>query len=84
MALAAAGETEALPVHLEDVNVVGQPVEQGSSEPLGSEHRCPFIEWQIAGNQRAASLVALAENLEQQFAANGGELPPTPTPKLTT
>jgi hypothetical protein len=34
--------------------VVGQAVEQGASQALGPEHRCPFIEGQIAGDQRAA------------------------------
>ena len=54
VALAATGEAEALAIHLEDVDVVGQPVEQGAGEAFGSEHRCPFIEGQIAGDQRAA------------------------------
>ena len=69
----AAGKPIAVPVHLEDMNMVGQPVEQSAGETLGTEHRCPFVERQVAGDERAAALVALAEHLEQQFAANGGE-----------
>ena len=69
----AAGKPIAVAVHLEDMHMMGQSVEQGAGEPFGSEHRCPFIERQIAGNQRAAAFVALAEHLEQQFAADGGE-----------
>ena len=37
----------AVPVEFEDVDVVGQPVEQGSREALGLEHRWPFVEGQI-------------------------------------
>ena len=32
-----------------------------------AEHGRPLVEWQIAGDQRAAALVALAEDLEQQL-----------------
>ena len=48
----ATGKPTAVAVHLEDMHMVGQPVEQCAGEPFGSEHRCPFIERQIAGNQR--------------------------------
>ena len=53
--------------------MVGQPVEQRAGKAFGAEHRRPFIERQIAGDQRAAAFVALAEHLEQQLAADGGE-----------
>ena len=74
MALAATGEAEALAIHLEDVDVVGQPVEQGVGEAFGSEYRCPFIEWQIAGDQGAATFVTLAEHFEQQLGAHSCEV----------
>ena len=38
------GETVAVAVHLEDVDVVGEPVEQGSGQALGAEHGCPLVE----------------------------------------
>ena len=41
---------------------MGQPVEQGAGEAFGPEHRCPFIEGQIAGDERAAAFVALTIN----------------------
>ena len=44
-----------------------EAVEERAGEPLGAEHGRPLIERQIARDQRAASLVALAEDLEQQF-----------------
>jgi len=37
-------EPVAVPVHFKDVNVVGQPVEQRSGEPLGREHAGPLVE----------------------------------------
>ena len=36
-------------------------------EPFRTEYGSPFIEWQVAGDQHAASLVALAEDLKQQL-----------------
>ena len=63
-------EPEAVAVELEDVNVVGEAVEQRSGQALGGEHAGPFIEGQIAGNDDRAALVALAEDLEQQLGAD--------------
>ena len=60
-------EPEAVTVHLEDMDVMGEAVEERAGEPLGTEYARPLVEWQIAGDQRAAALVALAEDLEQQF-----------------
>ena len=34
-------EPVAVAIHLENVDVVGEPVEQGAGEPLGAEDRCP-------------------------------------------
>ena len=42
-----------------------EAVEERASEPFGAEHGCPLVERQIARDQRAATLVALAEDLEQ-------------------
>ena len=60
-------EPEAVAVHLEDMDMVGEAVEECAGQPLRAEHARPLVEWQIAGDQRTAALVALAENLEQQF-----------------
>ncbi|EJU10095.1 hypothetical protein LH128_25678, partial [Sphingomonas sp. LH128] len=38
LVLAAAGEAEAFAIHLENVDVVGQPVEQGPGEAFGAKH----------------------------------------------
>jgi len=62
-------EPIAVAVHFEDADVVGQSVEQRTGQPLGPEHAGPFVEWQIAGDDGGAALVALAEDLKQQLGA---------------
>ena len=62
-------EPVALAIHLEDVDVVGEAVEESAGKPLGAEHLGPFVEGQIGGDQGRAPLVALAEHLEQQLGA---------------
>jgi hypothetical protein len=62
-------ETIAVAIHLEDVHVMGEPVEQGAGEPFGAEDLGPFLEGQVRGDQGRAALVALAEHLEEQLGA---------------
>ena len=73
LAFLALPETIAVAVHLENVDVVGEPIEQRTGQPLGAEHAGPFVERQIAGNDGGAALVALAEYLEQQLGAGRRE-----------
>lgn len=63
----------AVAVHLEDVDVVGQAVEKGAGQALGSEGFGPFVERQVAGNQGGAALVALRDQFEQQLGAGFAE-----------
>ena len=72
-ALPAVLETVAVAVHLQDVNVVGEPVKQSAGEPLGAEHVGPLVEGQVGGDQDGAPFVALAEDLEEQFRSGGGQ-----------
>jgi hypothetical protein len=51
------------------MDMMGQAVEQGAGEPLGSEHAGPFIERQIAGDEGRTPFVTLAEDLEHQLGA---------------
>ena len=62
-------EPEAVAVELEDVNVVGETIEQRTGEAFGGEHAGPLVEGQVAGDDNRAALVALAEDLEQQLGA---------------
>ena len=36
------GRSEAVAINFQNVDVMGQPIEQCAGEPLGSEHRCPL------------------------------------------
>ena len=45
-------EAEAVAIHFQDVDVVGQPVEECAGEALGAEHAGPFIKWQIGCDER--------------------------------
>ena len=60
-------------VHLQDVNVVGEPVEQGAGRAFGAEDLRPFLEGQVACDQCQCAFVALAESFEVQFGADFGE-----------
>ena len=57
-------EAIALAVHREDLNVMGEPDEERARETLRAEYGCPFLEGQVRGDDRRASLVALGEDLE--------------------
>ncbi len=60
-------ESVAFPVHSQDVNVMRKPVKQSSGQPLGSERLGPFVEGQVAGDQRGTAFIAAAEDLKQQL-----------------
>ena len=62
--LSAAPEPVALAAHFQDVDVVGEPVQQGPGQPLRTGHRGPFVEGQVGDHQDLAPLVALAKDLE--------------------
>ena len=46
---------------------MGQPVEERAGETLGPERLGPFVEGQIAGDQRGAAFVTLRDQFEQQL-----------------
>jgi hypothetical protein len=62
-------EPVAVAVHLQDMDVMREAVEECAGQSLGAEHAGPFVERQVAGDQRAATLVALREDLKQQLGA---------------
>ena len=66
-------EAVAVAVQFEDVDVVGEPVQQRAGEAFRSEDRSPLVERQVGGDQDGAPLVALAEDLEEQFCPGGGQ-----------
>ena len=72
-ALPAALEAVALAVHFQDVDVVGETIQQRAGEPLRPEDLGPLVEGQIGGHQGGAPFVALAEDLEEQFRPGVGQ-----------
>ena len=72
-ALSATLEAVAFTVHLQDVDVVGEAVQQSAGETLRAEDLGPFVEGQVGGHHDGAPLVALAEHLEEQFSAGPGK-----------
>ena len=63
--LLALDQTEAFAVHLQNMNVVREAIEQGGGQPLGAEDLRPFVKRQILGDQRRALFVALGKHFEQ-------------------
>ena len=53
--------------------MVGEAVQQCPGEPFRAKDLGPLVEGQVGGHQDGASLVALAEDLEEQFRAGGGQ-----------
>ena len=72
-------EPVALAVHLQDVHVVGEPVQQRAGEAFRPEDLGPLIEWEVGGHHDGTPLVALAEYLEEQFRAGAGRAARSPT-----
>jgi len=56
-------QTEAVAVHLEDMHVVGQTVEDGACEAFRPEDFGPFVERQVRCDDDGATLVALGDDL---------------------
>ena len=50
-----------------------QPVQERPGEPLRSEDLGPLVEGEVRGDEDRPSLVALAEDLEEQFRLGGGQ-----------
>ena len=53
--------------------MVGETVQQRAGEALRAEHLGPLVEREIGGHQDGAAFAALAEDLEEQFRAGGGQ-----------
>ena len=58
-------EAETLPVHLQDMDMVGQAVEEGPGEPFGAKDLGSLVEGKVGGSQDRAAFIALAEDLEE-------------------
>ena len=72
-ALPAVAEAVAVAVHLQDMDGVGETVQQRAGEAFRAKYFGPLIEGQVGGDQDGAPLLALAEDLEEQFRSGGGQ-----------
>ena len=66
-------EPPAVVAGLDDVAVVGEPVEQRRGHLGVAEDAGPFAEGQVGGDDHRGALVELADQVEQQLAAGLGE-----------
>src|SRR5437667_12031994 len=62
LALFALFEPVAVAVHFQDVDVVGQPIEQRAGQPLGHEHAGQLVERKYGRDYRGAGRGALDED----------------------
>jgi hypothetical protein len=69
----AALEAPAVVAGLDDVAVVGQPIEQRGRHLGVPEHAGPFAEGEVCGDDDRGALVAPADEVEQELAAGLGE-----------
>ena len=53
-------EPVTLAIHLQDIHVVGETIQQCPGEPLRVKHRGSLVEGQVGGHQDGAALVALS------------------------
>lgn len=60
-------EPVALAIHLEDMYMVREAVEQRTSQSLAAEDARPFVKGQIRSDDGGAAFVTLREGLEEQF-----------------
>jgi len=66
-------ETVTIAVHLQNMNVVGEAVEQCPRQAFGAEHFGPLVEGKIASQQCGATLITLTEHLKQKFSPGFAE-----------
>ena len=67
----AVAEAPGLGAGLDDVGLVGEPVDDGLGEPGVGEHLGPLAEGEVGGHDQRAAFVALGDDLEDDF---GGAL----------
>ena len=73
MIVVAAFESPAVIAGLDNVTVMGQPVEQRGGHLGVAEHAGPFTEGKVGGDDDGSSLVEPADEMEQKLAAGLGK-----------
>ena len=64
-------EAPGLGAGVDDVRLVGDPVNDGFREPGVGEHLGPVAEWEVGGHDQRSALVAFGDDLEDEL---GGAL----------
>jgi len=57
LCLLAGREAEAFAIHLQDMDMMRETVEERAGEAFRAEDRRPFIERQVAGDERGAAFI---------------------------
>jgi len=70
---AALYEAVGVGVHFQNVDVVGDAVQQRAGEPLRAEDLGPLVEGQVACDERRIAFIALADGFEEQLGAGLGQ-----------
>ena len=70
----ALGKPVRLSIHLEDVDMMGQPIEESAGKAFFAKGGGPLIEGQVRGDDRRAPLVTLAYQLKEQFGARYAQM----------
>ena len=73
MIVVAAFEAPAVIAGLDDVTVMGQPIEQRGGHFGVAEHARPFAEGEVGGDDDRGLLVEAANQVEQELPAGLGE-----------
>jgi hypothetical protein len=55
------------------MDMVGEAIEQRAGETLALEDARPFLEWEIRRDDGRSTLVALADDLEEELGARLGQ-----------
>ena len=63
----------AFPIRLNDVNPVGDPVQQSAGQSFVTEDFRPVLERQVGGQNQTGSFISTADDFKQQFGPGLGE-----------
>ena len=60
-------EPVAVAVHLQDMDMMGEPIQQCAGQPFRAENFGPFLKRKVGCDQGGTAFVALAEDFEEQL-----------------
>jgi hypothetical protein len=66
-------QAEALAIGLEDMDPMGETIQQGPSQSFIAQHLGPVFKGQIGGHDQAGAFVSPADDLEEEFGTGLGK-----------